>query len=90
MQIISENDVTNGKLLYLTGKVGYNNSVGMLNSFCSNYVNPTYATSGRCVGSNPINPEGTKESYSGSYNYIGLYANDMIKMIQNISQILMH
>ena len=79
LQIISANDVTNGKNLYLNGKEGYNNSVGTLNSFCSNYVNPTYATSGRCVGSNPTRPEGTKELYSGSYNYIGLYANDLIK-----------
>ncbi len=79
LQIISANDVTNGKNLYLNGKEGYNNSVGTLNSFCSNYVNATYATSGRCVGSNPVRPEGTKELYSGSYNYIGLYANDLIK-----------
>ena len=79
LQIISANDVTNGKNLYLRGKVGYNKSVGTLNSFCSNYVNATYAISGRCVGSNPIHPEGTTEVFSGNYNYIGLYANDLIK-----------
>ena len=69
LQIISENDVTNGKNLHLNGKVGYNKSVGTLNNFCSNYVNETYATSGRCVGSNPIRPEGTSE----------IYANDLIR-----------
>ncbi len=79
LQIISANDVTNGKNFYLDGKVGYNNSVGTLNSFCSNYVNPTYATSGRCVGSNPIRPEGTKELFEGSYDYQKQYANDLIK-----------
>ena len=79
LQIISANDVTNGKNLYLNGKVGYNNSVGTLNSFCSNYVNPTYATSGRCVGSNPIHPEGTKELYIPKFNYEKQYANDLIK-----------
>ena len=78
LQIISSDDVTNGKNLYLYGKTGYNNSVGTLNSFCSNYVNPTYATSGRCVGSNPINPEGTTELYEGIYGYLK-YINDMIK-----------
>ena len=78
LQIISANDVTNGKDLYLKGKEGYNKSVGTLNSFCSNYVNETYATSGRCVGSNPIHPEGTTELYEGKYDYLKQYANDLI------------
>ncbi len=79
LQIISANDVTNGKNLYLSGKVGYNKCIPTLNSFCSNYVNTAYATSGRCVGSKSTRPEGTKKLYSGSYNYIGVYANDLIR-----------
>ncbi len=79
LQIISANDVTNGKFLRLKGKEGYNKSVGTLNSFCSNYVSETYATSGRCVGSNAIHPEGTTELYEGSYDYLKQYAKDLIK-----------
>ena len=43
LQIISSNDVINGTL-WLNGKEGYNNIVQTLSSFCSNYVNPAYAT----------------------------------------------
>ncbi len=35
----------------------YNNAINTLNNFCRNYVDTRYATSGRSVGSNPINPD---------------------------------
>ena len=76
LQIISKNKVNN-EYLILHGKVGYNNCIPTLNSFCSNYVNPKYATSGRCVGTNPINPEGTKELYEENFDF--LYSQDLIK-----------
>ena len=37
-------------------KASYNSAVDTLNSECAKYVNTSYATSGRCVGSNPLSP----------------------------------
>ena len=63
LQIISCGDVTAGKGFYLgnssdetKAKQSYNNAVTTLNMFAQNYVNTIYATSGRCVGSNPTKP----------------------------------
>lgn len=69
MQLISADVVTNEKGLYLKGKEGYNKSIATLNNFCSNYVNATYATNARCVGTNPIHPEGTTDLFEGVDDY---------------------
>ena len=50
----------------------YNNSINTLNQFCENYVNDKYATSGRSVGSNPLNPKddiNSEEDNSNWYKY---------------------
>ena len=78
LQIISAEDVTEGKLLALgmassknstgttTNRAVYNNLVGILNGFCENYINENYATAGRCLGSNPSNPAGSNQYHSSS------------------------
>jgi len=38
-------------------KADYNDAVDILNTASRKYVNPIYATSGRCVGSNPTSPD---------------------------------
>ena len=64
LQIISADVVTDNLTLgndddEVKAKIGYNNVVDTLNGFCSNYVDTRYATSGRSVGSDPINPKDT-------------------------------
>ncbi len=79
IQIISAGDVTNGQQLYIgnetseeKAKQGYNSLVDTLNGFCSNYVDAKYATNGRCVGSNPINPsDKTNQNYELPFEYNG-------------------
>ncbi len=53
-------------------KTGYNGAVEALNSFCSHYVNPSWALSARSVGSNPDNVNGTTTNYAytGTDSYI--------------------
>ncbi len=97
LQIISADDVTNGNIFYLgngdsiTGKgnetkmkTGYNNSINTLNAFCANYVNPSYAISGRCVGSNPTNPaDATVEYETLPFEYKGSTASGCKKLDNN-------
>ena len=47
LEIISAESIGD---LKLTGKTGYIYAIDTLNRLCSAYVNPTYATSGRCLG----------------------------------------
>ncbi|MBP3285109.1 MAG: InlB B-repeat-containing protein [Clostridia bacterium] len=47
LEIISAESVGD---LRLTGKAGYIYAIDILNRLCREYVNPTYATSGRCLG----------------------------------------
>lgn len=76
LQIISADSVID---LNIKGKIGYNKLVKTLNNVSSKYVNSTYATAGRSVGSNPSLPEGTSSIYSNSkYSFIASMANDMI------------
>ncbi len=55
LQLISDDDVTNGSQLYLKGRTGYNNCISVLNNFCNNYINTAYARTARCVGTLPTN-----------------------------------
>jgi len=61
LQIISADTVTDSFTLggdtEEAAKASYNNAVETLNTECRKYVNTSYATSGRCVGSNPLNPD---------------------------------
>lgn len=62
IQIISADTVTDSFILGSNdekdkAKLDYNNSVKILNDECRKYVNTEYAISGRCVGSNPLNPD---------------------------------
>ncbi len=81
LQIISAGDVTNENYLLLAGnsdeedkKMAYNNVVDTLNGFCSNYVDTRFAISGRCVGSDPINPKDTvTETVTLEFEHNGSY-----------------
>ena len=66
LQIISADVVTGDKQLHVghnddetKAKYGYNNYINTLNAFCNNYADTRYAISGRCVGTDPINPKDT-------------------------------
>ena len=47
----------------------YNNCVNLFNSTASKYLNTTYATSARSVGSNPSNPNAEPGYFSPKYSY---------------------
>lgn len=58
LQIVSNdivNDVTLGGKTWEDAKKSYNNAIETLNNEANNYLNETYATDTRCVGSNPSN-----------------------------------
>jgi hypothetical protein len=76
VELISASSVIN---LTMNGKVGYNKLVATLNTIASKYVNTTYASSGRSVGSNRTSPTGASSYYTNSsYSYIASSAKDMI------------
>lgn len=58
LQIISANAVKR----YGLSAANYNEAINILNSQCAAYVNETFASSGRCVGSNPTSPADTVTS----------------------------
>lgn len=76
LQIISDKSIkqiTLGGTDVELAKQSYNNAVSLLNSEAERYVNSSYASSARCVGSNPTNknnevigPIELKYSYKGS------------------------
>ena len=47
----------------------YNNCINLFNSTASKYLNTTYATSARSVGSNPSNPNSDPGYFSPKYSY---------------------
>ncbi len=51
----------------LKGEDGYNNAISTLNDKALDYLNTTYASDARCVGSKPNN----KNSQSGTISYMG-------------------
>ena len=76
LQLVSEDPVID---LTIKGKDGYNNLVSTLNTVASKYINTTYASEARALGSNVTTPEGTSAIYSNSeYSYVQTLANDMI------------
>lgn len=67
LQIISSNTVKDS--YSLNGIGGYNSAVNALNTECRKYINSLYATSGRCVGSNPLSPDDDTVSDTTDGNY---------------------
>ncbi len=62
LQIITDKniaDVTLGGSDWATGSVSYNNAITTLNNEAGKYLNKTYVTDARCVGSVPTNKNGT-------------------------------
>lgn len=62
LQIISDKnveDLTFGGSDWETGRNSYNNVIAELNTNAEKYLNQTYATDARCVGSEPIIQNGT-------------------------------
>ena len=69
----------------------YNNAVNFLNSTANKYLNTTYATSARCVGSNPSNPNADPSYFSSKYSYFsqnghGSYKNSDENYITDYEQ----
>ncbi len=75
IQIISDEilgEMTIGSNNVNEAREDYNQGVEKLNTYCRKYVNDKYAISGRCVGSDPLNPDdNTTEHYMLSANYNG-------------------
>ena len=65
----------NNTTYFNTARNSYNNAISTLNTRANAYLNTTYASSARCVGSVPNNPSSeasgyftSSESYMSSYN----------------------
>ena len=74
VQIISADTVdtvTLGSSDFETAKASYNNAITTLNTKAQQYLNTTYASSARCVGSNPSNPSSESGYFKGTYDYLG-------------------
>lgn len=84
VQIISADTVdmvTLGDSDFNTSRDSYNNALKTLYDKAQKYLNPTYATSSRCVGSKPDEPDwDTEEMFiaDSSYTYMESY-NNMLK-----------
>lgn len=62
LQIITDKNISNvtlGGSTWATGRNSYNNAITTLNNEAGKYLNTTYATDARCVGSVPTNQNGT-------------------------------
>ncbi len=77
LQLISDDDVTNGSQLYLKGRTGYNNCISVLNNFCNNYINTAYARTARCVGTLPTN-----WNYSTTIYHYSPYAKTNLEFLE--------
>lgn len=81
VQIISADTVdtvTLGDSDFNTSRDSYNNALKTLYDKAQKYLNPTYATSSRCVGSKPDEPDwDTEEMFvaDSSYTYMNNYNN---------------
>ncbi|MEE0768254.1 MAG: hypothetical protein UIT70_00010 [Clostridia bacterium] len=82
VQIISADmvdTVTLGNSDFNTSKDSYNNAIKTLNTKAQQYLNTTYASGARCVGSVPNNPSAEASNYfTSSYSYMSSY-NGMLK-----------
>ena len=57
-------------------KTAYNNAITTLHSFCQNYINTSYATGARCLGSNPLYPlKDTTSTVTLPFKYNGSTAS---------------
>ena len=62
LQIITDKNISNvtlGGSSWATASASYNSAITTLNSEAGKYLNKTYATDARCVGSMPTNQKGT-------------------------------
>ncbi len=87
LQIVSIKPVekyTIGSTNFNTAKSDYNNVVSKLNSRAGTYLNTTYATAARCVGSNPSNPNSDSPGYlTSTYDYMKNYTGQLKKQDTN-------
>lgn len=65
---------------YEIAKTSYNNGIATLNSKASTYLNTTYASSARCVGSLPADPS----SESGYCSDNNAYLKDYVKELKDL------
>ena len=73
VQIITINSVQNVSIGSTTS-TKYNYAISGLNTIATNYLNSTYSTSARCVGSIPNNKNSEASGYfSSSYSYMANY-----------------
>ena len=69
---------TNNATYFNTARNSYNNAISTLNTKANSYLNTTYASSARCVGSVPNNPSSEASGYfTSSYmsSYNGTFKN---------------
>ena len=65
---------TNNATYFNTARNSYNNAISTLNTKANSYLNTTYASSARCVGSVPNNPSSEASGYfTSSYTYMSSY-----------------
>lgn len=64
---VVEDTVTLGGNDFYAARDSYNNALKILYDKAQEYLNPTYATSARCVGSNPANPDWDTDTNEAGY-----------------------
>lgn len=83
IQIVTRQKITTvtlGSSSFSTAKTNYNDAIRTLNSQAANYLNTTFASSARCVGSNPKSPNSEASGYySSSASFMKSYNNTFKK-----------
>lgn len=64
-------------------RTSYNNAISTLNSRAEKYLNTTYASSARCVGSVPNNPDSESGMYRNNDDYMQDYTGTLKDMDDN-------
>ena len=62
-----------GDRYFNTARTSYNGAIATLNNKANNYLNTTYASSARSVGSVPNNPTSESGYFTSSYSYMANY-----------------
>lgn len=77
---------TNNATYFKKARNSYNNAISTLNTKANSYLNTTYASSARCVGSVPNNPSSESTTYftaNSSYTYMSSYNGTFKKADKN-------
>ena len=69
----SEDTTVTGSSKFEKAKNSYNNAINTLNNATNKYLNTSYASKVRCVGSVPNSPGNEAGTFNGSWSYISKY-----------------